>query len=709
MPALAVAGYVLAAAALAGYYSARATSWAVMSDELQVARLATSIAESFSPVPTIHGAYYGAHSQLYPLLLAPLYGTLSAPDAATAGRALNALLLASAAWPAFLLGRAVVGSRGAGYVAAALTVFTPWLVLASALLTENAAYPAFVWAVFLCHRSLASPSAARDLAALAGILLAFLARTQLVALGVAFPIALLLHEIGFELRRGSMRAAVRHCCSSTVREHRVLAVAYLGAAVAAGGLVLAGSLSGVVGNYDTTLSGDLLPPGLWRSAAAHLDQIVVGTGVLPAALATSWAVTAALRTERKEAHAFAALLVVLVPLLTFQVTSFDLRFTADQFIQERYLFYLVPLFAVGAAAWLTQETETTLRLVTLPLAGAAVVALLGLASYDETLIFWASPAAAFHPVLTAASGSLGLSTNTFLQLAGAIAVILVGSAALRAPRATTVGATLLFVAFGAAQAGYVFQRQVEPAMTRPYDGNREWIDASHADGRSAALVPGGRDGPVPWWEAEFWNKRVDRVLRVDEGPVYTPFPVEDVTVDHERGVLSGALPNAADLAVSETETRFELAGRRVASNQGLALVRARRPYPLEWATLGLTDDGWLPAERFAILRLYGHGLPERRTVTLTLAAPAEAREPVTFRILSGASMVQGGVDPGGARPPVHLSVCVPGEGYAEVWFASKARTELPDGRVVALQVTALSSVRRGRCETPPRDTPTEIP
>jgi hypothetical protein len=70
---------VLAAAGFAGYYAARSVTWAVMTDELQVARLATSIADTLSPVPQVHGVYYGALSQLYPLLLAPLIGVLDAP------------------------------------------------------------------------------------------------------------------------------------------------------------------------------------------------------------------------------------------------------------------------------------------------------------------------------------------------------------------------------------------------------------------------------------------------------------------------------------------------------------------------------------------------------------------------------------------------------------------------------------------------------
>src|SRR5919106_2065922 len=162
---------------LAASYALEAKNWVVMTDELQTARLAMSIADTLSPVPSIHGEYYAALSQLYPLLIAPLYGVLSVPDAFVAAHALNALLWASSAWPAYLLARAVSGSSTAGYVAAAVTAFTPRLVLLVTLLTENAAYPAFVWAVFLVHRSVSHPGDATDVAALAGVLVAFLART----------------------------------------------------------------------------------------------------------------------------------------------------------------------------------------------------------------------------------------------------------------------------------------------------------------------------------------------------------------------------------------------------------------------------------------------------------------------------------------------------------------------------------------------------
>jgi hypothetical protein len=697
MALVVVTGVVLAAAGLAGYYSVRATTWAVMTDELQVARLATSIAESLSPVPTIHGAYYGAHSQLYPVLIAPFYGLLNAPAAATAAHALNALLLGSAACPAFLLACSVTGSRRAGYVAAALVSFTPWLALASTLLTENVAYPAFVWAVFLCQRALAAPSVGRDAAALAGLLLAFAARTQLFVLAVALPVALVIHELGFVPghRGGSVRATVRRI----VVQHRVLASTYLAGAAAIGAFAVAGVVGSVVGNYATPFQGDLLPPGFWRSAAAHFDQVAIGAGIVPVALAISWTLTTIARPERKEGHAYAALFLVLVPLLTFEVTSFDLRFTPQQFIQDRYLLYLVPLFAVGAAAWLVQRTRRTLRLATLVAAGGALATLVLFGTYDDpNVIFWASPAGAFHPALESLSGSVGLSTAAFCSLTSAALALVVAGAASRAPNLATIGVTLAVAGFGTLQAGYVLDRFVEPAMMRSHGGGpRDWIDAALPGDRSVALVPTAHDSPTHWWEAEFWNKNVDGVLKVGSGPTFTPFPADAVAIDYDAGRLR--VSRRSDyLVVSESETRFRLfESSKVAKKGPLELVRARHPYRLAWATGGVTADGWTRARKLTTLRVYGHGSAGRRVLVVTLAASRLSRRPVDFVLRNGRSVRYGRVDPGGARPPVRFEVCVPRDSYAEVWLTSSESLRLPDSRVVGLHIDRLEVRDSGPC------------
>src|SRR4051812_18510620 len=81
----------------------RVVDWFVMTDELLYERLAISIAQGGSPLPRVHGAAIGNLNQLYPLLIAPLFGSGDVPGSLQAAHLLNAFVMASAAVPAFLL------------------------------------------------------------------------------------------------------------------------------------------------------------------------------------------------------------------------------------------------------------------------------------------------------------------------------------------------------------------------------------------------------------------------------------------------------------------------------------------------------------------------------------------------------------------------------------------------------------------------------
>ena len=162
-----------------------------------------------------------------------------------------------------------------------------------------------------------------------------------------------------------------------------------------------------------------------------------------------------------------------------------------------------------------------------------------------------------------------------------------------------------------------------------------------------------------------------------------------MSIDYESGVLSGPQPSEY-LVVSRGEMRFRmLESERLAKSHQLRLVRVRRPYSLDWATRGITADGWTRPRRRTTVRLYAHGRPGARVVTVTLAASRRSRAPLDFVLRSNTSIVEGSVDPGGARPPVEISACVPPAGFAEVWLTSNGRTRTPDGRTVALHVERL--------------------
>src|SRR5918911_2511957 len=152
----------------------RVADWFVMTDELLYERLAISVARGRSPLPRVHQVLVPSIAQLYRVLIAPVFGDRLVPPSLHDAHFLNAFVMSSACIPAFLLARRVAGPRAAWVVAAA-SLCLPWLVLSSFLLTEVAAYPAFLWAIYAIHAAAERPSPRNDALALLGIGLAVLA------------------------------------------------------------------------------------------------------------------------------------------------------------------------------------------------------------------------------------------------------------------------------------------------------------------------------------------------------------------------------------------------------------------------------------------------------------------------------------------------------------------------------------------------------
>ena len=308
-------------AVLAIWFSGRIRDWSVMTDELLYTKLATSIADTGSPLPRVHGTSIEVYNQLYPLLIAPLYGLLSPPEAFRAAHVLNAVVMASAVFPVYLLGRQVL-PRAWAVAVAGLAVLVPWMVLTGFVMTESAAYPAFAWALLGLHSTVAAPSSRRDLLAVAALALAVLARTQFAVLVAVLPLAIL----GHELLRRPWRQALEGA-RFAVREHLVLAGLYTAGLALALILALTGSLGNLLGVYGVTVEeGSLLPSGVWSSAARHLDAVAIGSGLIPLVLGGGWILATLVRPVSIRAHALAMLSFATIVLLTFEAASFSIRF-----------------------------------------------------------------------------------------------------------------------------------------------------------------------------------------------------------------------------------------------------------------------------------------------------------------------------------------------------------------------------------------------
>jgi hypothetical protein len=194
--------------------------WVVMTDELLYTKLALAVGNNVSPTARIHGESYGLLSQLYTVLLAPIVTLWDMPTAIKVAHVLNGLLLASTAIPAYLLARSAALPRAAAYGVAALSVFTPWLVVGTVIWPDAVAYPAFVWAIVAMMRAMVAPSARNDVLALGGLAVAFFARTQFALLAIVFPMVLVVHRLASRWRsaraRGRRYGPCARSCASIV-------------------------------------------------------------------------------------------------------------------------------------------------------------------------------------------------------------------------------------------------------------------------------------------------------------------------------------------------------------------------------------------------------------------------------------------------------------------------------------------------------------
>jgi hypothetical protein len=322
--------------------------------------------------------------------------------------------------------------------------------------------------------------------------------------------------------------------------------------------------------------------------------------------------------------------------------------------------------------------------------GAAFFSIAGLASYGtETVVYWASPAAAFHPTLASAASAMGLSLEDLVRVGTLVLAVLLAAAVWRAPGRTAlavVGAAA--AAFGATEAGYVFDRVALPVTTRArlVEGvRRDWIDARLPGGSSVALVPSPRLRPEYWWDAEFWNKTVDRTISVDGGPSSTPFPVSRVTIDPDTGEARGAEPTSL-LVVDGGEPRFRFAGtRRLATSGPLALVRVERPYRALWLTRGVAADGWASPGRPVQIRLFGGRRDGGRRAVVTVSAFSGARRAQSFTLRSGSTIRRGRAS-AGQPARIRFTACAPRHGFGLATLVAQGAVRLPDGRVVSLHL-----------------------
>jgi hypothetical protein len=455
--------------------------------------------------------------------------------------------------------------------------------------------------------------------------------------------------------------------------HRVIAGACVAAVLVVIPLAALGEAHRLLGDYGVTATqGSLLPAGVWKSAAIHIDLLALGLAVVPFLLGAGW-VYSNLRAAAAPVRAFAAFAGLTLPLLVLETASYDLRFGGAGVNRERYLFYLAPLLLIATAAALVGPLPRR-GVIGATTFFAATVAFAGLPRVNGVALD--SSEAVLYGIIRDLSP--GLPPGVFVALCGiAVGAICLAFERFPAP-AVMLGVTVFVFAFCASTTGYVFERLLisRTAAGLPVTGEhrtRNWIDQA-AHGKPVALLayPISRDwgySAIAWWEAEFWNNSVETAYIAPDGHwTYTPFAAPHLNVNAATGQVRGTAHAPKLALVSPSDARFGLVGDQVSANVGLVLLKVGQPWRVGWVSRGLYPDGWMRAGQKASIRVFAEpGNPtEEVELAVTLDSPPEATGPVTYKV----GKTRGSLAPT-VRTVAKTLVCVPAGGHADVRVKSQ--------------------------------------
>jgi hypothetical protein len=501
VPVVALLGLIVVAASTFRLLLGRhETQPSVLGDELVYSGLAKGFALDGQPL--FRGELDLAHSLLYPLLISPAH--LLASDGARAyeaTKAIDAIVVVSAAIPAYLLARRVV-TPGPALVVAALVAFEPWTAFASLVMTESLFLPAFTTFVLLFAQMLDHPSRRRQLTVLAALAVLIGIRPQAVVLLVA-----VVAGVGIGCLRGQFRR--------TLHVYAPLLIA-LGVGVLAATLAVAAGAD-VPGSAARDVAEAFLDPvglvtwSLWTLAVYELALGIVALVVFPLAL------HGLLRSHEERVRATGVALLTTSLALLLSVAAVSATPAGLDILHERYLYYVTPLVLVGLAHLL--QTRPVLQRRAAWVGAICAIALAATLPTDQVARAnnVDSPTAAWVRALHEEIPDVPVKL-VLLGLAALGALVLLR---LRGPVAPFVTVAVAFTAL-------VCQLDYSGPFSRAQDRQLAWVDrALPGDGRASLVHLGYSRSDQPCgaaadWEqqglvvwTEFFSTRVDRVFHLE--------------------------------------------------------------------------------------------------------------------------------------------------------------------------------------------------
>ena len=566
-----------------------ATPW-IMSDEFLYSELARSFADSHQLL--VRGADYPINSVGYPLLVSPAWLAASMTTTYTLVKTINVVLMTIALIPVYLWSLRLMRPVYA-VVATALVALLPAFVYTGMIMTENGAFPTTILAFFVIALMLERPTLLRQLLALAAIALAYFVRTQSLVLMVVLPLAVVLKLI---LDARAEEDGRRWEALKRVSRHYLLLVAiYI---VGALGYVLfqvarGAPLSGGLGAYSSITTAHYSVGDVASWTVEHAAELGLAVAVFPlSALVVLLVLAVGRGSEDGAERAFLAVATSAVLLFVVQVAAFASRFSFR--IEERYMFFVVPLLFMALALWLDRGLPRPV--VTTAVATAVpVLLLLDLPLEKRLNVSITSDTFGFIPLLRL-SYHFSIPTVRWLMVAGAVVAAL--AFALLPRRFARVVLPLALALYLALTTVQVFRTVRDFAQnTRAILDPTQltWVDSTLPRGASTGVIFGSTADPfseaLRMWQAEFWNRDVKGVY--DLTPEPTPFPSKTIALDPLSGMLvtQGHKPYPYRYALAASG--LALSGRVVASKPPWALYEVRTPLQLSRVVEGVYPDGWM--------------------------------------------------------------------------------------------------------------------
>ena len=637
----------------------------------------------FGPIEEIPNWTRGPQ-RLYTWLLALSWGPLGTSAAFSVSHVMNVLLLVSAVWPAALIARRVVESSVLRVLAVALAVAIPWLVISANLLTENLAFPVFLWTCLAIIVAAERPGPATHAWALAGVVALTLCRLNLAVMFGVLVVVVLVTEVRRWREEGSRDGHLR----AAWRRQGVLAVAVAVAAVAALGIFLTGGSSlGAYGEFtDASILDAVWGPKADQTGEAiltYLRSIAIGSFIFPVllGLGTAFAGVRGRLGQRLVVPSLTAL-AGLIGVLT-AISVWNVAFGT---LEERYAFYVYSPLAILAVAGVEHVRRVLPELV----AAGAVITLAMAVSLQfvgaNSGHFFAAPAGAFwwrvvdHRLRAREEDFLG-----WLPGAGegwlivAVAMIAAVGVALLLAHHTRHVAALLGVGLALCVVGqiavldYDYGKLLHGTPEAPGglaasdDRARDrddWIDEALPDGAEATIVPAVANPAMPYGDAErqeFWNEALTGIVAIRFAAAAVPAePGIDVveSVLGPDGLARWEGPRPRWFVAQRDDPRVQFPGRLTAKSRwsSFAIWQAHGQARAIWTAAGLEPDGALLARQPATLTLDRARASGVRTVSLVLRG-VDGAKPVRWRLRrAGSSDVRSGRLPAGAERRVTLRV-----------------------------------------------------